>query len=515
VRTLLRGGRVHVEGAAPGVGPTALAVDDGRIAWIGDEDGAEAWSGGDVVDLAGAWLAPAFTDSHVHAVQAGFAVTQLDLTGSPSLAAMLDAVHRYAGGQAAGAVVIGQGWDESVWPEGRTPTGGELERAAPGMRVCLTRVDGHSSVVSPAMAASVPGLEAQDGWSPDGRVERDAEHAVRVVLAGLVGPEQRLAAARATCRQLVAAGVVGFHENAAPHIGPEYEIDLVRRAAEEAGVHATVYWGEAGALDAARRLRVAGLAGDLNVDGAVGSRTAAVHEPYSDDPGTRGHVFLDAEAVADHVVLCTEAGLQAGFHCIGDAAMDAVAEGFLRAAEKLGEERVAAARHRLEHAEMPSHAVVAALARLRVTASVQPFFDTLWGGPSQMYAERLGDRWRGMNPLRSLSGAGVPLAFGSDCPVTPVGPWAAVRAAVHHREEPQRLDPATAFDAHTRGGWAACRDDHSGRLLVGLRADLAAWDTPHGLGPEGVPVLEPGADLPTPVRTLAAGRTVWNREETR
>ena len=194
---------------------------------------------------------------------------------------------------------------------------------------------------------------------------------------------------------MTANGLAGFHENAAPHIGPDSEIDLVRQAAQEAGLRATIYWGELGAIDTARRLGASGLAGDLNADGALGSRTAALHAPYADRPDTRGHGYLSAEQIAEHVVLCTEAGLQAGFHCIGDAAMDAIADGLEQAAAKLGDDRVRAAQHRLEHVEMPSQRVIDVIARLAVTASVQPMFDALWGGPDGMYAERLGERWNG------------------------------------------------------------------------------------------------------------------------
>ena len=296
-------------------------------------------------------------------------------------------------------MLIGQGWDESLWPEGRPPTGEELERAAPGMRTLLSRIDGHSSIVSPALVDAVPGLEGEDGWTGGGRVERDAHHAVRAVMGELVGSGQRLDAARVACARMTANGLAGFHENAAPHIGPDYEVDLVRRAAQEAGLRATVYWGELGAIDTARRLGASGLAGDLNADGALGSRTAALHAPYADRPDTRGHGYLSAEQIAEHVALCTEAGLQAGFHCIGDAALDAIGDGFALAADKLGDDRVRAARHRLEHVEMPSQRVIDVLARLDVTASVQPMFDALWGGPDGMYADRLGERWDGDQPV--------------------------------------------------------------------------------------------------------------------
>ncbi len=511
-RTLYRRGRVA--GGPPGTPSTAVAVGGDRIVFVGTEDRAEAWTGGGctVVDLAGALLTPGFVDSHVHTVRTGFALTGLDLTGTPSLAHLLAAVAAHASASPDAGVLVGQGWDESAWPEGRTPTGAELERAAPGRRCYLTRVDSHSSVVSPALAALVPGLEGLDGWTPDGRVERDAHHAVRHVLESLIGPDDRLAAARAACAAMVAQGLTAFHENAAPHIGPEHEIETVRRAAAEAGLRATVYWGELDAVDTARRLGVAGLAGDLIADGAFGSRTAALAAPYADRSGTCGHAYVDADQVRDHVVACTRAGLQAGFHCIGDAALEAIGAGFDAAESVLGTAALVRARHRLEHVEMPAPAAIATFARLGVVASVQPMFDALWGGPSGMYAARLGERWAVTNPFADLAAGGVRLAFGSDSPVTGLGPWAAVRAAVHHQHEGQRLSPWAAFEAHTRGGALAGRDDDAGVLLPGSRADLAVWDVPGGLV-DGLPDLTSGTPLPVLRRLVAAGTPIHDPAE--
>jgi predicted amidohydrolase YtcJ len=117
----------------------------------------------------------------------------------------------------------------------------------------------------------------------------------------------------------------------------------------------------------------------------------------------------------------------------------------------------------------------AELARFRVIASVQPRFDAAWGGRDGMYAQRLGaDRAAGLNPFVMLAAAGLTLAFGSDAPVTPVGPWAAVHAAVGHRTPGSGLSFADAFAAHTAGGWTAA-GEAGGTLAVGEPATFAVW----------------------------------------
>ena len=144
---------------------------------------------------------------------------------------------------------------------------------------------------------------------------------------------------------------------------------------------------------------------DLCVDGAIGSGTAALHADYTDRPG-RGVAYLDVDQIAEHLIACTRAGVQGGFHCIGDAAVSAAVDGLRRAAAALGTDRVRAARHRLEHVEMIAASDLSTLADLAVTASVQPAFDAEWGGPGELYEQRLGPRAATMNPFGSLLRAG-------------------------------------------------------------------------------------------------------------
>ena len=150
--TLYRRGRVRSPGDPFA---TALLVDDGVVAWVGAELAADSMSADVTVDLADAWLAPAFVDAHVHATSTGLALTGLDLTGSPSLAAALAAVEA-AGRRARGGVLLGTGWDETAWPERRPPTAAELDRASYGGVVYLARTDVHTAVASSALLAAAP-----------------------------------------------------------------------------------------------------------------------------------------------------------------------------------------------------------------------------------------------------------------------------------------------------------------------------------------------------------------------
>ncbi|GAA3915459.1 amidohydrolase [Streptomyces gulbargensis] len=526
---LLRGGEVHSP-ADPFA--TAMVVERGHVAWVGSEGAADAFASGvdEVVDLEGALVTPAFVDAHVHTTATGFALTGLDLSSARSLAEAAEAIRAHAAARPEDRILLGHGWDASRWPERRPPSRAELDELTGGRPVYLTRIDVHSAVVTTALLDLVPGVRDMDGFH-DGRepLTGDAHHAVRAAAFAAVSPGQRAEAQRAARAHAASLGIGTLHECGGPRISSEEDFTgLMDLARGEPGPRVVGYWADLD-VERARALGALGAAGDLFADGSLGSHTACLHEAYADRAGHTGAAHLDAATVAAHVVACTEAGLQAGFHAIGDAAVSAVVEGVRAASEKLGLARVRAARHRVEHAEMLTPETIAAFAELGLTASVQPAFDALWGGDEGMYADRLGvERARTLNPYAALLRAGVPLAFGSDSPVTPLDPWGTVRAAAFHRTPEHRISVRAAFTAHTRGGWRAVGRDDAGVLVPGAPADyavwrtgelvvqapddrVARWSTDPRSGTPGLPDLTPGRELPVCLRTVVYGQTVFDR----
>ncbi len=459
----------------------AVLVHDGRIAWLGDATDAPA-AGGTVAG-GGALLTPAFVDAHVHATATGLALTGLDLHSRSSLADARAAVAA-AAATAPPGVLLGTGWDETGWPEGRGLTRADLDALVGDRPAYLARVDVHSATVSTALVDRVPGIAALPGFSPDGQLRLDAHHAARQAAYGAVTTPQRAAAQEATLAEAARLGIGSLHEMAGPEVSSAADLQALLALADgRPGPRVLGYWGELagrGGLEVVRELGLAGAGGDLFCDGALGSHTAALRSPYRDRPGTSGALRFDAAEVADHVRACTAAGVQAGFHVIGDAAVDQVLDAVATVVAELGLPAVRACRHRLEHVEMPDAAAVARLAAWGMVASVQPAFDAAWGGDAGMYAERLGvPRALATNPLADLADAGVALALGSDAPVTPMDPWGGVHAAVDHRTPGAGLRPFDALDAATHGGWHAARaETAAGPLAVGAPADLALWETP-------------------------------------
>lgn len=473
--TLLRGGHVYTP---EDPFATAMLVVDGRVAWVGDDGGAAIYAddADAVIDLRQALVTPAFVDAHVHLTSTGLTITGLDLSGARSLGECLSLV----ASASAGDVLLGHGWDDTRWPEGRAPTTAEID-AAVGDRVAyLSRVDVHSALASSALRRRLPAARREDGWSDDGPLARAAHHLAREAALAAVTPAQRREAQRAALRTAAARGIASVHENAGPVISGADDLQQALAWGSRPDMPEVIgYWGRIGGVQEARDLGARGAAGDLFVDGSIGSRTACLLEAYADvDHADTGATYLDSEQVREHVVESTRAGAQAGFHVIGDGAMAIVMQGLLGARDVVGAEAMRAARHRLEHVEMPSAAQLRDMADLGIVASVQPAFDAAWGGERGMYAQRLGvSRARTLNPFATMVSTGVMLALGSDAPVTPLDPWGSVRAASWHRTAPHRISVRAAFAAHTRGGRRAARDEvaQPGSLVVGAPATYAVW----------------------------------------
>jgi predicted amidohydrolase YtcJ len=509
VRSVLVGVRVLDPGGPSVDGPAAVETDGDTITWVGRADeAADRVAGATVLDVPGTTLTPTFVDAHVHATSSGLLLDGLDLGSCRSATQLLDALAAHAAGHG-GDVVWGHGWAEDDWADPTPPSRAAIDRATGGRPTYLTRVDVHSALVSSALVDRAREAVDAVGWSTSGPLSADAHHHVRRAALAAVGRDQRDRAQRSFLAAAARAGIGTVHECAGPLVSGRE--DLATLSTIDAGVDVVGYWGEV--VDSARDARALlaatgaqGLAGDLFVDGSLGSRTAALRDPYRDADHC-GRTFVSADAVAAHLVACSTAGVQAGFHAIGDAAVDRVLDGLAAAAEAVPARMVRDARHRIEHLEMPDPARLAVLADLGVVASVQPAFDAAWGGPDGLYARRLGaGRAAGMNPFAALHAAGVVLAFGSDSPVTALDPWGAVRAATAHRTPGSGVPADVAFAAHVTGGHHAARgtDPLAGRIVVGAPAGFAVWD-----GDPTDPGCADGA-AGRCLRTVHRGRTLFD-----
>ena len=317
---LLRGGRVHT---AADPDATALAITDGIISWIGSEHAVEMAGRPDqVVHLDGALVAPGFVDAHVHTTDAGLALTGLDLGSASSLP---DCLRQIAAGACAVGphdLLWGHGWDETGWPENRPPTRAEIDAAVGERPTYLSRVDVHSALVSTALAELAVAQPGSSGLElhPFLPQTRAAHHAVRNMAKSLLTPERRAAAQRGFLNSAAAAGIVEVHECAAGDESGRQDLrallDLAAPISVLGYLAAAIREPEQ-ALALLRETGAVALGGDLSVDGAIGSRTAALHAAYHDDETTCGTRYLSDDDIAEHLWACVVAGVQPGFHAIG------------------------------------------------------------------------------------------------------------------------------------------------------------------------------------------------------
>lgn len=515
---------------------TAMLVENGTVAWIGSESAAGALLDARMteIDLQGALVAPAFVDSHVHLGALGANLAGLDLGGTSNAADILDLVS--AAADAGAGIIQGFGWDETKFGEASLPTLEELERAAPGREVYLSRIDVHSALVSPQLAQRL-GLVAGSEFS--GALVHGNLHA-RVRTSVFAYDESVNAAHRERAlAHLASTGHGTVVEMAAEHISGRSDLQaLLAKSEAEAALSPKLYayWAQAVSMESeARDLlasfgspAVVGLGGDLNIDGSIGSRTALLRSDYADAPGNRGSFYLSIDQISAHVSACSLAGIQASFHVIGDAGLDAALEGFAKAAETVGLAAVQAGRHRLEHVEMVDEQARTKMLNFSLTASLQPQFDALWGGPGELYERRLGtERATGMNAIGKFLSAGVPVTVGSDAPVTATNPWATIKACLELNDAQARISAKAAFMAHTRSGFRALGESNplAGQLVTGAEATFAiwnaseltvqtpdvrvsSWSTDARAGTPMLPVLED--EMPTCLRTVRAGRILFD-----
>jgi predicted amidohydrolase YtcJ len=248
------------------------------------------------------------------------------------------------------------------------------------------------------------------------------------------------------------------------------------------------------------------IGGDLFLDGSLGARTAALLDSYDDADGT-GTLAYEDDELAEFLHNVHLAGLQAGLHAIGDAAIDQALRVWERVYGALDSRRrrhFRARRHRLEHFEMASEGQIERAAALGMAISVQPGFDALWGHSGGMYELRLGaHRARGMNAFRSISTRGLEIGGGSDSPVTPLDPMFGIWALENHHDGSQRFSRVEAVRMFTVGSARLGRLEKKGVLEPGSAADFAAYDDD--------PLEVPDVRELRPVLTVSRGRDVFAR----
>lgn len=443
----------------------ALAAYNGRILYVGDRDDARGvFPSGThvtVVDLEGKPAVPGFIDSHLHLISLGLSLRMLSLNGVSSLAELRRLVSERAQKAAPGEWVLGRGWDQDFFVEKRYPTKKDLDEAGQGRPVYLTRACGHLSVVS-SKALEIAGITRDTPDPPGGAIDRDPygdpTGVLRESAQGLVRdliPEHSsdalAEAAKEATRYLLERGITSVHPNDG-YGGFEATMKIYRES-RESGLPLRVYWDlpwdyiddlaetPLRTGDGDDYFRIGAL--KLLVDGSLGGGTAALEEPYSDEPGNSGILVIPEDDLRERVYRAHALGMQLAVHAIGDRATRVTLGALNHAQSRIPRGN---ARHRIVHAQILTPSLISELKRTGVVADVQPKFlttDMRWA------QERVGSqRMRSSYAWRTMLKAGIPLAGGSDSPVEPPDPLYGIYAAVTRKD--MDGEPRTAFYPNER-----------------------------------------------------------------
>ncbi|MFN3989798.1 MAG: amidohydrolase [Erythrobacter sp.] len=451
-----------------------------------------------LLDGKGQVLLPGMIDAHVHVMGIGFGALTLDLSETTSLEDALARIKAFAEENPGRPWILGRGWNQEKWGLGRFPSAAELDSVVADRPVWLERVDGHAAWGN-TMAIARAGVTAKTPDPAGGRIIRDAGGKPQGVFvdraADLVAevippprPKDRDLALAEFQKAMIARGVTAVADMGTSPA----DWETFRRAGDAGRLQVRImaYADSIETLELmagpgpgpwlyADRLRMGGV--KLYLDGALGSRGAALKAPYADEPGTRGLPLLTPAQLRNLMSRAAMDGFQTAVHAIGDAANAEV----LAAIEELSESYEGDRRWRIEHAQIIDPADIPMLGKHGVIASVQPLHQT----SDRLMAEaRLGpDRLAGAYPWRSILEAGGQLAFGSDAPVEPADPWGGMAAAISRTDangEPfggwfpqQTVSREMALAGFTSlAAYAGFADGRFGRLAVGERADFIFVD---------------------------------------
>ena len=507
----------------------AMAIVDGRILAVGTKEEIlplGTWRT-KRIDLKGAVVVPGLTDSHFHFRSFGRSLDELQLAGTSSAAEIADLVENKAQVLPPGSWIRGRGWDQNDWQNTAFPTKAILDQAAAKHPVMLTRVDGHAIWVN-SRAMSLAGITSGTPTPEGGAILRDEQgdptgifidnaadliHAVIPPASREVTRRWLLAAAR-RCNEV---GLTEIHDAGVDAT----TIEVLQELIDEERFTLRYY----GMLDGdnpqllashLRRGPLLNYGGRMTVrsvklyaDGALGSRGAALLEPYSDDPQNTGLLLNPQAELAPIVTRAIQAGFQPCIHAIGDRANRMVLDIYERALAPYAEADI---RPRIEHAQVLAHRDIRRFARLGVLPAMQPSHAT-----SDMYwaEDRLGpERVQGAYAWRQLLNTGVIIPGGSDCPVEREEPLLQIYAA-RTRQDLGGWPEGGWFPEERMGGlealkslttWAAHAafvESSRGKILPGYDADLTILSVN--------PVTCEPSSLPTAkvLMTVVAGQVVW------
>ena len=479
---------------------SALVFKDGKVVDVYTDTTFESSTNTEVIDGGGNVMLPGLTDAHGHVMGLGFQEMNVNLAGTKSLDAALQDVKEYAANYPDLNWIQGRGWNHTNWDIGRFPVAEELDRVISDRPVWLSRVDGHAGWANSA-AMEVAGITAETESPDGGKIIRDengeptgvfVDAAQRLIEEHVPKPtqeEERIAFEKAL-QQMRSHGMTSVHDAG---VGVD-TWQMYKNFADQGKLTTRIYGMISGAgatfdtlssngpIESYSNNMLALRSVKLYADGALGSRGAALIEPYSDDPENRGLLFSTEEEMTQQILKTASAGYQTNVHAIGDRANRVVLDAFSNVRDSLGDQNL---RHRIEHAQIIALEDIPRFKELEVIASIQPTHAT---SDMNMAEDRVGsERIKGGYAWQKMLDQGTVVASGSDFPVENVNPFFGLYSAItrqDHQGNPEggwypseRMTREQALRSFTiDAAYAAHQEDVLGSLETGKWADFILID---------------------------------------
>ena len=501
----------------------AIAIKDDRIVQVGTNEEIEPWIGKNtkVISLKGKTVVPGFIDTHIHVADFGRLLRWIDLREVGSIKEMQESLSRHLEKAHKGKWLVGRGWDQTCFAEKRLPTRFDLDAVSPDNPVIFYQQSGQVCVVN-SKALELAGVTRLTPVPPGGAIDRDAEtgeltgilrdNATNLIWSVIPEPteEELVEAAGLACDKIVEAGVTSVHWMVLSPI----EIQIIQRLRRENKLPLRVYLIiPVNLLDnvtglASRRglednmVRIGGV--EIGTDGYLAARTAALLQPYSDNPATSGKLLCTQEEMNAAAAKILKAGLQLVIHAMGDKAVDAALVTIKQTAREAPRKDV---RCRIEQAAVLNKGLIERMKMQKVIVSVQPRVVasefSVWSATERLGAERA--RW--LYPLKTLLKKGIRVVGGSDCPMEPLNPLLGIQAAVTRKFFPEeRITVNEALRMYTvDAAYSSGEENIKGSVETGKLADLTVLSH----NPAKVPPNE--LENIAVEMTIAGGKVVYSK----
>jgi predicted amidohydrolase YtcJ len=503
----------------------AVAIKNDRITKVGTNEEIKRWIGKNtkVIDLKGKTVVPGFIDTHIHVADFGRLLMWIDLSGVDSVKEMQERLSRHVEKAPKGKWLLGRGWDQTRFAENRLPTRFDLDAVSPDNPVIFYQQSGQVCVVN-SKALELASVTHLTPVPLGGSIDRDAEtgeltgvlrdNATNCVWAVIPEPseEELVETVGLACQKIVEAGVTSVHWMVSSPI----EIRIIQRIQRENKLLLRVYvvipanlLGDVTSLGAYSDLKnnsvkIGGV--EITADGYLATRTAALFQPYSDNPVTSGKLLCTLEEMKMKAIKILKAGFQVVIHAVGDKAVDAA----LRTIEEISAETPQKVKcSRIEQAAVLNKDLINRIKKQEVIVSVQPCVVSsefsVWSA-----AEHLGlGRAKWLFPIKTLLKEGVKVVGGSDCPMEPLRPLLGVQTAVTREVFPEeRVTVNEALRMYTADAAHSSNEENlKGSVETGKLADLVALSR----DPFSVPLSEIGSiwvEL-----TVVGGRVVFSKHD--